>query len=111
LSEKHGKELRRLYQIIVKYPESFEKLVNFVAMPLFLELLEEFQNSNESKQSRNRIELIVDETKSEKYVRDWGNHKGLPLHMLWCCIVGAILFCQFIIIAFTHQYQFFKRFL
>jgi len=28
LSEKHGKELRRLYKILVKYPLSFEKLVN-----------------------------------------------------------------------------------
>ena len=28
LSDKHGKELRRLYQILVKYPLSFEKLVN-----------------------------------------------------------------------------------
>ena len=37
LSDKHGKELRSLYQIIVKYPQSFEKLVNFIAMPLFME--------------------------------------------------------------------------
>ncbi|MCP4055342.1 MAG: hypothetical protein GY739_20335 [Mesoflavibacter sp.] len=28
LSDKHGKELRRLYKILVKYPLSFEKLVN-----------------------------------------------------------------------------------
>jgi len=32
-----------------------------------MELLEDFQNSNESKQSRNRLELVVDDTKSEKY--------------------------------------------
>jgi hypothetical protein len=35
----HGKELRRLYQILVKYPHSFEKLVNLLAVPLFFELL------------------------------------------------------------------------
>jgi len=29
--------------------------------------LEDFDNSNDSKQSRNRIQLIVDDTKSEKY--------------------------------------------
>ncbi len=63
LSDKHGKELRRLYQILVKHPDSFEKLVSLLAIPLFFELLEEFNNSNESKQSRNRIQLIVDDTK------------------------------------------------
>ena len=67
LSDKHGKELRRLYQILVKYPNKFERLVNLLAVPLFFELLEEFYNGNESKQSRNRIQLIVDDTKSEKY--------------------------------------------
>jgi hypothetical protein len=67
LSDKHGKELRRLYQILVKYPHSFEKLVSLLAVPLFFELLEEFDDSNESKQSRSRIQLIVDDTKSEKY--------------------------------------------
>ena len=67
LSDKHGKELRHLYQIIEKYPNSFEKLVNLLAIPLFFELLEEFNNSNETKQSRTRIQLIVDDTKSEKF--------------------------------------------
>jgi hypothetical protein len=33
LSNKHGKELRRLYQILTKYPESFEKLVSLLAVP------------------------------------------------------------------------------
>jgi len=65
LSDKYGKELRRLYQILVRYPQSFEKLVNFLAIPIFFELLEKFSNSNESKQSR--IQLIVDDTKSEKF--------------------------------------------
>jgi len=67
LSDKHGKELRRLYQILVKYPHSFEKLVSLLAIPLFFELLEEFYDANESQQSRNRIQLIVDDTKSEKF--------------------------------------------
>lgn len=67
LSDKHGKELRKLYQILVKYPSSFEKLVSLLTIPILFELLEEFNNSNESKQSRNRIHLVVDDTKSEKY--------------------------------------------
>jgi len=67
LADKHGIELRRLYQILVQYPQSFEKLVSLLAIPLFFELLEDFDNSNDSKQSRNRIQLIVDDTKSEKY--------------------------------------------
>lgn len=49
LSDKHGNELRRLYQIIVKYPHSFEKLVGLLAIPLFFEQLEEFSHFNESK--------------------------------------------------------------
>jgi len=67
LSDKHGKELRQLYQIRVKYPRSVEKRVSFLAVPLFFELLEEFNNSNERSRRRNRIQLIVDDTKSEKY--------------------------------------------
>lgn len=67
LSDKHGKELRRLYQILVKYPNSFEKLVSLLAVPLFFELLEEFDNSDESRKSRTRLQLVVDDTKSEKY--------------------------------------------
>ena len=39
----------------------------FLAVPIFFECLEEFYNSNASKQSRNRIQLIVDDTKSEKF--------------------------------------------
>lgn len=67
LSDKHGKELRRLYQILVRYPHSFEKMVSLLVMNLFEELLEEFYNSNESFIRSNRIHLIVDDTKSEKY--------------------------------------------
>jgi hypothetical protein len=58
LSEKHGKELRKLYQILVNYPSSFDKLVSLLAIPILFELLEEFYNSNESKPSRNCIHLI-----------------------------------------------------
>lgn len=67
MSEKHGKEGQSLYQILVKYPNEFEKRVSFLAVPLFFELLEEFYNSNESKKSRNRIQLIADDTFSPKY--------------------------------------------
>jgi hypothetical protein len=36
------------------------------AIPLFFELLEEFSDFNEPKQSRNRIMLIADETRSTR---------------------------------------------
>ena len=42
-------------------------MVSLLAVPLFFELLEEFYNSNETSQSRNRILLVADDTKSEKY--------------------------------------------
>jgi len=80
LSDNHGKELRCLYQIIEKYPHSFEKLVCLLAIPLFFELLEEFNNSSETKQSRNRIQLIVDDTKSEKF-----GHCMEFIHKLFDC--------------------------
>lgn len=67
LSEKHGKEGQSLYQILVKHPDSFEKLVNDLAAPLFFELLEEFYNGSVRSQSRNRIQLIVDDTFSPKF--------------------------------------------
>lgn len=51
----------------MQYSHSYEKLVSSLAIPLFFELLEEFHNSNESQLRFNRIQLIVDETKSEKY--------------------------------------------
>jgi hypothetical protein len=41
--------LRRLYEILTKYPRSFEKLVSSLAIPLFFELLEEFYDANETK--------------------------------------------------------------
>lgn len=56
-----------MYKILVKYPNEFDKLGRNLAVPLFFELLEEFHNSNVRSQSRNRIQLVVDDTKSEKY--------------------------------------------
>ncbi len=44
-----------------------QKTLASKAIPLFFELLEEFSDFNETKQSRNRIMLIADDTKSEKY--------------------------------------------
>ena len=67
LSDKHGKELRRLYQILIRYPHSFEKLVSLLAVPRIEELLEEFSNSNVRSLRSNRIHLIVDDTFSAKY--------------------------------------------
>ena len=67
LADKHGKELRHLYQILVQHPKSFEKLVSLLAIPVLIELIKEFNDSNDSKKSRNRIHLIGDDTKSEKF--------------------------------------------
>jgi hypothetical protein len=54
LSYKHGNELHRLYQILVKYPHSFEKLVGLLAIPLFFERLEEFSHSFEA----NKVAIV-----------------------------------------------------
>lgn len=63
LSESHGKELRKLYRILMRHPEAFERLFLLLSLPLFFELLDKFDESNSSKQSRNRIMLIIDDTK------------------------------------------------
>jgi hypothetical protein len=67
LIEKHGKALKKLYGILQKYPECFERLVKLISLPLFLEVLEEFPALNETAKSRQRIRLLVDDTKAEKY--------------------------------------------
>jgi len=57
LADEHGKELRRLYQILVQYPKSFEKSISLLAIPVLFELIEEFNDSNDSKKSRSRVHL------------------------------------------------------
>jgi hypothetical protein len=67
LAEKHGKDLKRLYGILRKYPQCFERLVRLISLPLLLEQVEAFSELNDTAKSRRRIRLIVDDTKAEKY--------------------------------------------
>ncbi|MCP4109483.1 MAG: hypothetical protein GY749_28830, partial [Desulfobacteraceae bacterium] len=47
--------------------KAFEKLLRLLALPVFFELLSEFDASDDTAKSRKRPMLIVDDTKSEKY--------------------------------------------
>ena len=67
LSEKHGKPLRKLYRLLRRYPKVFERFVQLFSRPLFFELLDELEGANGTAQSRQRIKLIVDDTKAEKF--------------------------------------------
>lgn len=67
LSEMHGKELRKLYDILSRHPEAFERLLRLLAMPLFFDILGELGAAGLSTQSRRRMRLIFDDTKSEKF--------------------------------------------
>jgi len=66
LSGKYGGDLRKLYRILTRHPEAFEKLLRMLAMPLFFGLLDDFGLSGETEQSRRRIRIIFDDTKAEK---------------------------------------------
>ena len=67
LSEKHGKPLRKLYGLLRRHPETFEKFVHLFSLPLFFELLKDFHVANATSRSRQRLKLIVDDTKAEKF--------------------------------------------
>ena len=67
LSENCGRELRKLYNILMKYPKAFEKLLRLLALPVFFDLLSEFDASDGTAKSRSRPMLIVDDTKAEKF--------------------------------------------
>lgn len=66
LSGKYGKDLRKLYRILMRYPEAFEKLLRMMAMPLFFGFLRDFSVSDITARSRKRIRIIFDDTKAEK---------------------------------------------
>lgn len=66
LSEKYGKQLRKLYPILIHYFQAFEKLLHLLALPVFFEELAKFSQGNESYQSRHRPMIIIDDTKTEK---------------------------------------------
>ncbi len=67
LIENCGQELRKLYKILMKHPKAFEKLLRLLALPVFFDILSEFEGSDETAKSRNRPMLIIDDTKSEKF--------------------------------------------
>jgi hypothetical protein len=69
LAERHGKELKQLYSILQKYPESFERLVRLISLPLLLKRIEGYSDLNDTAKSRQRIRIIVDDTNAEKYGR------------------------------------------
>jgi hypothetical protein len=67
LSEKYGKQLRKLYPILIRYHQAFERLLHLMASPLFFEQLAKFSKGNSSYQSRHRPLIIIDDTKTEKF--------------------------------------------
>lgn len=67
LALRHGSELKKLYIILNRYPESFEKLLHLMSIPVLVTLLREFDLSDETEKSRRRIRIIIDDTKSEKF--------------------------------------------
>lgn len=66
LSGKYGGDLRKLYRVLTRHPEAFEKLLRMLAMPLFFGLLGDFGDSDATARSRGRIRIIFDDTKAEK---------------------------------------------
>ena len=66
LSENYGKELRKLYSILLHHPQAFQRLLQLIAEPLFFEELGKFYERDASYQSRHRPTLIADDTKTEK---------------------------------------------
>lgn len=67
LALSHGSELKKLYIILNSHPESFEKLLHLMSIPVFVTLLREFDLSGETEKSRRRIRIVIDDTKSEKF--------------------------------------------
>lgn len=67
LSEKHGLELRKLYKILIRHSDAFEQLLRMLSLPLFFELMDEFNESDDTGKSRRRIRIIFDDTNVEKF--------------------------------------------
>jgi len=63
----HGSELKKLYIILNRHPESSERLLHLMSIPVFVTLLRESDLSGETEKSRRRIRIIADDTKSEKF--------------------------------------------
>lgn len=70
LIENHGKELRKLYRILLKYPHAFERLMFLLSFQLFFEALEKYHSApNKTAKSRLKIKIIVDDTQTEEYAK------------------------------------------
>lgn len=67
LALRRGSELKKLYILLNRHPESFERLLHLTGIPVFVKLIRELDLSNETEKSRRRIRIIVDDTKSEKF--------------------------------------------
>ncbi|MDM8538810.1 transposase [Desulfobacterales bacterium HSG17] len=67
LSEKPGLKLRKLYKILIRHSDAFEKLLRMLTLPIFFELMDKFNKSDETGKSRRRIRIIFDDTNVEKY--------------------------------------------
>jgi len=67
LAEKHGKDLRALYQILRQHPDAFCNLIQQISLPLFFKELAAYTQRDASYQSRHRPILIVDDTQNEKF--------------------------------------------
>jgi len=67
LIESHDKKLTTLYRLLRQYPESFERFLHLLTIPLLFDLLDEFDAANDTTKSRQRLRLVIDDTKSEKF--------------------------------------------
>ena len=68
LADKHGKELRHLYQILVQHPKSFEKLVSLLAIPVLIELIKEYPMSTaQVKMSPQQLLQAVGQLKKPEF--------------------------------------------
>jgi len=67
LALRHGSELKKLYILLNRHPESSERLLHLMSIPVFVTLLRESDLSGETEKSRRRIRIIADDTKSEKF--------------------------------------------
>jgi hypothetical protein len=52
---------------LLRHSEAFERLVRLLSLPLFFDLLEEFDAASDTAKSRRRVKIIVDDTNAEKF--------------------------------------------
>lgn len=67
LTLKHGSELKKLYILLNRYPQSSDNLLRLPSIPVFIRLPGEYELCDETEKSRRRIRIIADDTKAEKF--------------------------------------------